>query len=303
MKPPCSSILPPISEERLRGEPRTAGEAVVSRRRLIENGKLMAAGLAARSVLFAAAPGMSDLSGSDDPLKTWTIGNDRIKRTVAFHPETGLLTEQLTDLSTHADFILPGKINMGMAQEFSFLCNGHQCEGTNSEFEFVNSNESALPHGKTLTVRLRHKNLALDVSVIYIVYDGHSAVRKHLVLRNTGTEILRTRIPQYQVLADRRMSVIHDVDHGHVQREVLMAQTNGQRFSVRKSRLVRIDEFEFRIGAFALVAVAQKGEFLGHAHVDLSGQNEVRVGRQVGQLLSQQPGFRMESNCSFDPVI
>src|ERR1035438_9389053 len=80
---------------------------------------------------------------------------------------------------------------MGMAQEFSFLCNGHQCEGTNSEFEFVNSNESALPHGKSLTVRLRHKNLALDVSVINIVYDGHSAVRKHLVLRNTGTEILR----------------------------------------------------------------------------------------------------------------
>ena len=164
---------------------------MVSRRHLIENGMLMAAGLAARSVLFAAAPGMSDLSGADDPLKTWTIGNDRIKRTVAFHPETGLLTEQLTDLSTHADFILPGKINMGMAQEFSFLCNGHQCEGTNSEFEFVNSNESALPHGKSLTVRLRHKNLALDVSVIYIVYDGHSAVRKHLVLRNTGTEILR----------------------------------------------------------------------------------------------------------------
>ena len=170
----------------MRGEPRTAGEAVVSRRRLIENGMLIAAGLATRPVLFAAAEGMSDPSSADDPIKRMTIGNDRITRTVAFHRQTGLFTEQLTDLSTHADFIQPGRINMGMAQEFSFLCNGQQCEGTHAEFELVNSAESALPRGKSLTIRLRHKNLALEVSAIYIVYDGHPAIRKHLVLRNTG---------------------------------------------------------------------------------------------------------------------
>ncbi len=151
----------------------------------------MAAGFATRPMLFAAPLGRDNYSGADDPLKTWTIGNDRIKRTLAFHPATGLLTEQLTDLSTHADFILSGKINMGMAREFSFLCDGHLCEGTNSEFELVNSGESALSQGKSLTVRLRHKILALEVSVIYIVYDGHPAIRKHLVLRNTGTATLR----------------------------------------------------------------------------------------------------------------
>ena len=147
---------------------------------------LIAAGFATRPVLFAAAPGRAEYSPVDDPIKTWTIGNDRIRRTVAFHPETGLLTEQLTDLSTRADFIALAKINRGMAQEFSFLCNGHQCEGANSEFELLNSGESPLPHGKSLTIHLRHKNLPLEVSVIYSVYDGHPAIRKHLVLRNTG---------------------------------------------------------------------------------------------------------------------
>jgi alpha-galactosidase len=38
---------------------------------------------------------------------------------------------------------------------------------------------------------LRHKSLALDVSAIYIVYDHHAAIRKHLVLHNTGTAPLR----------------------------------------------------------------------------------------------------------------
>jgi alpha-galactosidase len=168
---------------------------VVSRRSLIENGILMAAGLAARPALFAkpltpfAAP--PAMAGDDGPVKTWVIGNDKIKRILAFHPETGLLTEQWTDLSTHVDFIAPGKINMGMAQEFAFLCNGHQCEGANPDFDFVDAAEADLPKGKSLALRLRHKQLALEVSVIYSVYQGHPAIRKHLVLRNTGAPTLR----------------------------------------------------------------------------------------------------------------
>ena len=171
---------------------------VVSRRSLIENGILIAAGFAAKPALFAkpsalfsaplATPG-DEVAGASP--KTWAIGNDKIRRTLAFHPETGLLTEQWTDLSTHADFIRPGMINMGMAQEFSFLCNGHRCEGTNAEFEFVDAGEAAFPQGKSLTIKLRHKQLALEVSAIYIVYNGHPAIRKHLTLRNTGAATLR----------------------------------------------------------------------------------------------------------------
>jgi alpha-galactosidase len=171
---------------------------VVSRRSLIENGILIAAGFAAKPALFAEPPALfaappampgDEVAGAS--AKTWTIGNDKIRRTLAFHPETGLLTEQWTDLSTHADFIRPETINMGMAQEFSFLCNGLQCEGTNADFEFIDAGESAFPQGKALTIRLRHKQLALEVSAIYIAYDGHPAIRKHLVLRNTGAATLR----------------------------------------------------------------------------------------------------------------
>jgi alpha-galactosidase len=76
-------------------------------------------------------------------------------------------------------------------QEFSFLCNGRQCAGNSPEFELVDAAQTAFGNEKSLTVRLRHKSLSLEVSVVYRVYSGHPAVRKHLVLRNTGGESLR----------------------------------------------------------------------------------------------------------------
>lgn len=51
----------------------------------------------------------------------------------------------------------------------------------------MSHSESELANGKSLTVRLRHRSLALEVSAIYSVYNGHAAIRKHLVLHNTGT--------------------------------------------------------------------------------------------------------------------
>jgi len=136
---------------------------------------------------FGGTSGLRDNPGVDDAGETWTIGNDLIARTVTFQPKTGLFTEQLSDLSTHVDFILPEKIRMDMAQEFSFLCNGQICGGTNSDFDLLSAGEAALQNGKSLAIRLRHKNLALEVSVVYSVYNSHPAIRKHLLLRNTGT--------------------------------------------------------------------------------------------------------------------
>jgi alpha-galactosidase len=169
---------------------RNAADDLLSRRKLIQNGMLIAAGCACKPSLFAAVPGAGGNSASDAALKTWTIGNDRIARTLAFQPTTGLFTQQFSGLSAHAEFIQPGKILMSMAPEFSFLCNGRLCAGTNAEFDLVSTNEAALQNGKSLTIRLRHKELALEVSVVYCVYDHHPALRKHLVLRNTGTPAL-----------------------------------------------------------------------------------------------------------------
>ncbi len=140
---------------------------------------------------MAAAQSLEGNSAFAAAAKTWSIGNDRIERTLAFQPKTGFFTQHFSGLSAHAEFIEPGKIVAGMAQEFSFLCNGHLCAGTDAEFELVGADEAALANGKSLTVRLRHKTLALEVAAVYCVYGHHPAIRKHLVLRNTGTDALR----------------------------------------------------------------------------------------------------------------
>jgi alpha-galactosidase len=79
---------------------------------------------------------------------------------------------------------------MRMGQEFSLLCNGHSCAGTNAVFDLLGAHQAALPNGKSLTIRLRHKELALEVAAVYRVYNGHPAIRKHLVLHNTGSSPL-----------------------------------------------------------------------------------------------------------------
>jgi alpha-galactosidase len=75
---------------------------------------------------------------------------------------------------------------MEMAQEFSFQCNNQACAGASPDFGLLNFHETVLPNGRSLIIELRHKALALDVSVVYTVYNGHAAIRKHLVLRNTA---------------------------------------------------------------------------------------------------------------------
>jgi len=119
--------------------------------------------------------------------QTWTIGNDEIQRTLAFSETSGLVTMRLSDLRTHADFITPATLRMSMAPEFVFQCNGNSYWGASSQFALLSAVESAVPNGKSLSVRLRNKELPLEVSVVYTVYEGHPVVRKHLLLRNTGS--------------------------------------------------------------------------------------------------------------------
>ncbi len=117
---------------------------------------------------------------------TWTIGNGEVERTLAFGP-AGLVTERWSDLKTGTDFIEPEGLKAELAPEFSFRCDGHTYSGHGSDFDFVSADEAALPNGKSLTIRLRGHQLPLDLSLIYSVYDGQPAIRKRLVLRNTGS--------------------------------------------------------------------------------------------------------------------
>jgi alpha-galactosidase len=120
----------------------------------------------------------------------WTLGNGEIERTLVFG-DAGLFTERLADLKTHADYIEPPEIRTQLTSEFSFQCNGRAYSGHSSEFSLIGADEAFLPNGKSLTIRLRAKQLPLDVSVIYKIYTGHPAIRKSLVLSNTGSERLR----------------------------------------------------------------------------------------------------------------
>ena len=163
---------------------RNSARTFVSRRELIRNGLLVASGCACAPGAFSQALNGQANPAIADASQTWTIGNELIKRTIAFHPNAGLFTQQFSNLSTHADFTAPGKMRMG--QEFSLLCNGHSCAGTNAVFDLLGAHQAALPNGKSLTIRLRHKELALEVAAVYRVYNGHPAIRKHLVLHNTG---------------------------------------------------------------------------------------------------------------------
>jgi alpha-galactosidase len=161
---------------------------LVSRRELIRNGMLVASGCAVAPLTLTKALYAQQNSAASDGSQTWTIGNDRIARTIAFLPKKGLFTRQFSCASTHADFIVPEKTHHG--QEFSFLCNGQDCAGTNASFALLDAHQADLPNGKSLTLRLGHRELPLEVSVVYRVYSGHQAIRKHLVLRNTGASPL-----------------------------------------------------------------------------------------------------------------
>ncbi len=157
-----------------------------SRRELIQDGLLLAAGCAAGpSVLAEAQPAAAGEK------KSWTIANDSISRTFAFQPGLGLWTDALTDLETGTHYIEPGRIRKSMAEEFSFQCNGDRCTGSGHEFEYLNAVEESFSRGKSLTIRLRHRNMALEIAVVYRVYDGHAAIRKHLHFSNTGAAALR----------------------------------------------------------------------------------------------------------------
>ena len=124
------------------------------------------------------------LSASGALCQSWTIGNDRIERSISFDSSSGLLTQRLTDLTTHKEFISSDKPARKPALEFSLLCNGETLTG--ASFQLVKAEQSTLPDGKSLTIHLRSKTLPLEVSVVYRVYDGHPAIRKWLLLRNTG---------------------------------------------------------------------------------------------------------------------
>ena len=122
--------------------------------------------------------------------QSWTIGNAQIERKITFDPHPAYLRRS-SPISTHYLYIATEK---RLAAEFSFACNGETLTGASSAFELVRADESKLADGTSLTIHLQSKSLPLEVSVVYRAYNGHPAIRKWLLLKNTGSTTLLSLI-------------------------------------------------------------------------------------------------------------
>ena len=83
------------------------------------------------------------LSASGALCQSWTIGNDRIERNVTFDASSGLVTQRLTDLTTHTEFIAPEQPTRRPALEFSLVCDGETLTG--ASFQLVKADQTTLP--------------------------------------------------------------------------------------------------------------------------------------------------------------
>lgn len=91
----------------------------ITRRRLVQDGLILTSGIASGTLLAGRAEAQADTPDAVHAQR-WTIGNEQIERVVVFTPGVGLYTEELTDKTTGATFIVPGKLRKDMAIEFSF---------------------------------------------------------------------------------------------------------------------------------------------------------------------------------------
>jgi alpha-galactosidase len=123
--------------------------------------------------------------------QSWTLENDLIRRTIAFYPGAGLQTAQLSDKAARSDLLLPQRDITKARPEFSFNCDGKPCVSTGADFELLEATPANTTHGNSLSLRLKHKNIPLEVTALYSIYTAHCACRKSLVLKNTGKALLK----------------------------------------------------------------------------------------------------------------
>ncbi|UWZ85914.1 alpha-galactosidase [Occallatibacter riparius] len=185
----------------------------VTRRELLQAGAVLAAGVVC---------GPSRLADADQH-ETWSIGNALIRRDVAYAPGVGLYTTQIADLAAGTNLLGAVSDARALAAEFSLICDGQECRSNGGVFQLVDTREDSGEGKRTRAVRLRHIKLPLEVRAVYSVYDGHAAIRKHLVLKNTGTAPLKITHLQIDNLAfalgpENEMTLL--AQYGAVPREI-----------------------------------------------------------------------------------
>jgi len=162
-------------------------EDLLSRRDVLRSGAVLVAGMACEGSLRGETYGV--FAEPED--EGWAIGNKLIRRDVGFRPGVGLYTKQLSNMATKTDLLVPGRDIAKAGPEFSFNCDGKPCNSNGGAFELVEVSDASKGDGKSLSVRMKHKNIPLEVTALYSIYAGHGACRKSLMLKNTGDAPLR----------------------------------------------------------------------------------------------------------------
>lgn len=121
--------------------------------------------------------------------KSWSIGNSLVERVVRFDETRGLRTASWRYKVTGKEF-LDGGIEQSGA-EFSFSLDGKSLAGNSGAWTFRGAETSSLSaSGNLLSVKLRARDLPLDVTVFYAAYSGHPVIRKWISLTNRGPETM-----------------------------------------------------------------------------------------------------------------
>jgi alpha-galactosidase len=156
--------------------------------------------------------------------QSWTLGNGRIERTMTYVAGQGLRTSRLSNLDTQFDLIHTEKLGSTFASEFSLQCEGKTVAGTTANLQLVSAVEHDLSDGKSLTVTVRTPDLPLLIDVVYRVYNHQPAIRKWLVLHNTGDRMLRISHLKVESIAPSvgpSNEMLLNAQYGTVPRELL----------------------------------------------------------------------------------
>ena len=156
--------------------------------------------------------------------QSWTVGNQRIERTLTFVAGHGLRTSRLSNLDTQFDLIRGDEPGSTYASEFSIQCEDRIVSGTNRSLQLVGAVERALPDGKSLTITVRSPDVPLSIDVVYRVYDEQPATRKWLVLHNTGDRVLRISHLKVESIAPSvgpSSEMVLNAQYGTMPRELL----------------------------------------------------------------------------------
>jgi alpha-galactosidase len=156
--------------------------------------------------------------------QSWSVGNERIERTLTFVAGHGLRTSRLSNLDTRFDFIRGDEAGNTFASEFSLQCEGKTVSGSNGNLQLVGAVERVLLDGKSLTVTLRRPDMPLLIDVVYRVYDHQPASRKWLMLHNTGDRVLHISHLKIESIAPSvgpSSEMVLNAQYGTIPRELL----------------------------------------------------------------------------------